>query len=771
MHRRALRLSLLVACNLGVLTAGCAGDATEADGGGADSSASSGGATDSMGTLTAASADSSGGMSASQGSMSAGSDSSATDSAGTDSAGTDSAGTDSAGTDSAGTDSAGTDSAGTDSAGTDSDSDTGIGPGDPPTEPPGVDVGLCNPPGEQQWCYSGAPPTYNIGICHPGIQECQQIDLDVGQWGPCGDEQTPEMEVCDGLDNDCDGEVDEDQGTSHCGLGICAHDEATCVDGEPNECDPNEGAGMEVCNGLDDDCDGMIDDGLGDQEVECGLGQCEHTVSACDDGGNPPACDPLEGASMEVCDGIDNDCDGDTDEDLGDLSCGVGQCAHTLPACINGIPQTCDPYDGATTEECDGIDNDCDGLTDEDQGNWVCGSFDCQVSVPTCIDGVPQPPESCVPLPGGDEICGDGIDNNCDGESPDCVETFLVGTDNQIRPVDIVWAIDTSGSMSEEIQTVEDNINSFASTLAASGSSTRLHLIADRGTGTFNICVAPPLGGNACADNAPQFYQYDTNGTGVSMAHSNNALGRIMQQSPTWIPRLQTGSHIAFIVTTDDNGDDTSFTETALNLSAVGGQHAECSNGFIADNTTGDPCRWDDPNSNNFYTSLAEDSTNYGFNGYFGFEGFMANFFPAHVPDADWSFYPIIGGTGTNVLTGGDDAYEFSCATRAANGIEYVRLALFTSRQDSMTAICANDWDLDGLASDIVSSIPNDTYVLTGNPAGQCLNINPATIEVLVNAIPMPATDWSYDAPSCTLTITNNVPVVGDNVVIVYDNF
>jgi len=759
MNRRVLRLSLCV--TLGSSIAACGGDSTSATASATDGDSAEGSSSVSLsGGTTLSDSSMSAGMSASQGSDSADTTAtSGTDSAGTDSLGTDSLGTDSAGTDSAGTDSAGTDSAGTDSVGT--TGDTG-GPGDPPSDPPGVDAGVCEDVGSEQWCYSGAPATYNVGICQPGVQECVQIDLDLGNWGPCEDEQLPELEVCDGLDNDCDGMVDEDLGSENCGEGVCNHDEPLCVDGEANECDPDEGSSMEVCNGIDDDCDGDIDDGLGDQTVECGIGACEHEVTACEDG-DPPVCDPLEGASQEVCDGVDNDCDGDTDEDLDDLECGVGQCAQIVPACINGIPQVCDPFDGATNETCDGIDNDCDGLTDEDQGNWVCGMLDCQVSVPTCIDGIEQGPETCVPEPGGDEICGDGIDNNCDNEAPACVETFLVGTDNAIRPVDIIWAIDSSGSMTQEIATVEAELNDFADSLANAGSSGRLHLIADRGIESLELCVDPPLGGNNCTDNAPQFYQYDTNGgvNGLPMVHSSNALGRIMQQSPTWIPRLQPNSYLAFIVTTDDDGDDPLWI-APQDDSAVD----DCGAGFIVNNTSGNVCRWDDPSSANNYTSLFEDVV-----GYFGFETYMENFFPTRAPIDDWAFFSIIGGTGTTVLTGADDAYEFTCLTMVETGDEYVKLSEFTETQDDMTAICANDWDLSGLAEDIVSNIPNDTYILDGSPSGNCAAINPATIVVLVNGVPMAAIDWVYDVPACTLTVVNNIPVVGDNVVIVYENF
>ena len=70
----------------------------------------------------------------------------------------------------------------------------------------------------------------------------------------------------------------------------------------------------------------------------------------------------------------------------------------------------------------------------------------------------------------------------------------------------------------------------------------------------------------------------------------------------------------------------------------------------------------------------------------------------------------------------------------------------------------------------IAAGVPNDTYTLDGNPAGTCLLIDETTIQVVVNGVPLSPADWTYDAPTCTLTIDNNVPVVGDNVVIIYDN-
>jgi hypothetical protein len=650
--------------------------------------------------------------------------------------------------------------------GTESDSDSeatgttgGIEPPEIPTDPPGEETGPCEP-GELRACYTGNPQTYLVGLCYPGIQECVAIDLDYGEWGPCEDEQLPTNDVCDGFDNDCDGMVDEDLGSTNCGLGLCNHDEPNCVDGLLNECDPDLGAMFEVCDGIDNDCDGDIDEGLGEEVVECGLGQCEHTVTDCE--GTTPECNPFEGATTEQCDGIDNDCDGDTDEEIDDITCGLGECEHTIPGCIGGVPQMCDPFEGQSVEICDGLDNDCDGLTDEDQGEWQCGDLECTVTVPQCIDGVPQPESSCVPEPGGEEICGNGQDDNCDGEDPPCAETYLVGTDTTSRPIDVVWMIDSSGSMQGEIDTVLAELNDFADALDAAGGSNALHLIADRGADAFEMCVQPPLGGANCADNPPRFYQYDTNGGNtISMVHSSNALGRAIQQRSTWAPRLQANSHIAFIVTSDDDGDDPAW--IAPNDDS---ETDDCtSTNLITNATFQNYCRFDD--GTDTYTSLAFDLLPR-----LGFISFMQNYFPTHVAGDDWTFYSIVGDTGTAVLSGGDDAFEFDCGAQSVEtSDEYVKLSLYTNVQDQMIPICNMNWNLAGLASAIASNVPSDTYVLDGTPPGNCAAINPATISVVVNGIPMNAADWSYDAPSCTVTINNNVPTVGDNVVVVYDNF
>ncbi len=250
--------------------------------------------------------------------------------------------------------------------------------------------------------------TCGKGQCNHTIAKCSEGEIQF-----CDPYQGAAFEICDGFDNDCDGLTDEDQGSTTCGLGLCAHTIANCSDGATVECDPLAGIGEEVCDGLDNDCDGKTDE---DQpSLACGAGQCFHTTPSCI-GGQTLECNPFEGALPEVCDGVDNNCNGETDEGLGEVTCGLGPCAHSSQYCTDGKIQMCNPFEGAQPEVCDGTDNDCDGLADEELGFVQCGLGLCNHAVTVCVDGVPQ---ECDPMEGAvDEIC-DGFDNDCDGSADD----------------------------------------------------------------------------------------------------------------------------------------------------------------------------------------------------------------------------------------------------------------------------------------------------------------------------------------------------------------
>ncbi len=140
----------------------------------------------------------------------------------------------------------------------------------------------------------------------------------------------------------------------------------------------------EICDGLDNDCTGTPDDGLG--QTTCGRGACLTTVDNCV-GGVPQVCTPGSPAPDDAtCDGIDDNCDGINDEDwqcpfmsvsnpkgnptffVCTTTCGVGECADNtgVLSCTAGMEvDTCDPFAGASAEVCDGLDNNCNGVEDE----------------------------------------------------------------------------------------------------------------------------------------------------------------------------------------------------------------------------------------------------------------------------------------------------------------------------------------------------------------------------------------------------------------------
>ena len=256
-----------------------------------------------------------------------------------------------------------------------------------------VDAGppvVCTPAGATDPCQ-----IVNLqGPCSYGERSCL-----ITEWSSCRQVVNPRMEVCNRMDDDCDGSINEAPGTSQNNtlsqpcydapletlkVGLCVGGTRTC------ELDQDFGWGYhrcvgqqmprdEACDLLDNDCDGSTDEGVTNACGQCApLPEevCDSLDNDCDgltDEGLLNACFRCGELPDETCDDIDNDCDGQVDE---------------------GFLNACGLCGDLPSELCDYIDNDCDGQVDEGLGNCECGN-------PTYV---PQP-----------EVCN-GIDEDCDGQ-------------------------------------------------------------------------------------------------------------------------------------------------------------------------------------------------------------------------------------------------------------------------------------------------------------------------------------------------------------------
>jgi len=279
-----------------------------------------------------------------------------------------------------------------------------------------VDAGCACLVGQSQDCYSGPPATAGVGPCHAGTQACV-----AGQWAACGGEQLPVAETCNGIDDDCDGQVDQGLGETSCGVGACERVVASCQGGAATTCTPGDPS-AEICDGVDNDCDGAVDDGNPGGGNACSTGRpgvCAPGATVCT--GGALSCQQNVQASAEICDGVDNDCDGSVDDGNpgGGIACSTGRpgaCALGTTACTGGA-LSCQQNVPPSVEICDGVDNDCNGLSDDGNpgGGIACDTGLLGVCAPgttVCTGGALSCRQNVQPSA---EICGNGLDDDCNG--------------------------------------------------------------------------------------------------------------------------------------------------------------------------------------------------------------------------------------------------------------------------------------------------------------------------------------------------------------------
>jgi len=277
-------------------------------------------------------------------------------------------------------------------------------------------------------------------------------------------------ETCDGQDNDCDGIVDEgvlpgigatcSSNVGECTEGVteCTGGEITCTGQLPN---------IEVCDNMDNDCNGMVDDGNPEGNVPCGQaqGECVVGLTECQAGGNLNCVGNVDPVP-ETCDSLDNDCDNNFDEmvppggDCGPTEGNTGECQLGTLTCLGGTMQ-CVGAVYPLPEQCDGtpdtVDHDCNGdtllpdfnLTNNRQHCGACGNecldnftvMDPHINQVTCTASVCTIPAigGCEPgfhdingtyedgceyactVQSTQEICNQ-VDDDCDGQ----VDEFLM---------------------------------------------------------------------------------------------------------------------------------------------------------------------------------------------------------------------------------------------------------------------------------------------------------------------------------------------------------
>ncbi len=319
-----------------------------------------------------------------------------------------------------------------------------------PSYHPGAAESDCTDPNDYNCDGSvGYADADNDGVA--ACEDCDDNDISVN---------SAATEACNSVDDDCDGEIDEVGASGEAtwyldadgdGYGRATVTQAACdrppayVDNS-NDCDDLDASsfpgGVEVCDGADNNCDLVVDEGVtsnfyGDGDGD-GYGDAGTVLTACflpaGASNNSQDCDDSQPSAhpggIELCDGFDNDCNGAVDDGALDATTwyvdsdgdgtgeplnGVASCSPVAGTVSNALD--CDDSDPdnypGNTESCDGADQNCNGAVDESfdadsDGVTTCGADgSAGTADDDCDDGNP------LLFPGNSESC-DGLDQDCD---------------------------------------------------------------------------------------------------------------------------------------------------------------------------------------------------------------------------------------------------------------------------------------------------------------------------------------------------------------------
>jgi hypothetical protein len=339
-----------------------------------------------------------------------------------------------------------------------------------------------------------------VGACRQGIQTCTNGSFETA----CVGEVKPTAETCNAIDDDCNGQVDDGvlqtfyvdrDGDGFGSSAAGAQTQQACTrptgfSATNTDCNDTPGAGStinpsatEVCDSanVDEDCNGMSNENCACQNVgmsqTCCAGRGMQTCEARPGGASLSACTVV--AAIELCNGIDDDCDGQTDEQFslkgpdgglvgladagvlqldGGCAVGIGACARTGAAVCTSGSLLCNVTAGTPSAEiCNNLDDDCNGQTDEASPTL------CAVTGQACTNG------TCA-CPSGQSVCGtscQAVGGSCSVGTGACTRQGSIACTNGTATCDAVAGTPTTETCNNIDDNCDGQVDEVSATLCA----------------------------------------------------------------------------------------------------------------------------------------------------------------------------------------------------------------------------------------------------------------------------------------------------------------